>query len=125
LRLCSSAHHHLEGVFQQADKLRRRAKFYSRLAANNDRERLNHYLPQGPGDLEASHLIGLLTDLPPQTIYDAYHNRKGEIPEEQPAQRGDRAGSQETPVDVSEMSDKELIRVISEAANELGSRKKE
>jgi len=59
------------------DKLRRRAKFYSRLAANNDRERLNHYLPQGPGDLEASHLIGLLTDLPPQSIYDAYHNRKG------------------------------------------------
>jgi hypothetical protein len=59
------------------DKLRRRARFYSRLAAKNDRERLNHYLPQGPGDLEASHLIGLLTDLPPQSIYDAYHYRKG------------------------------------------------
>jgi hypothetical protein len=48
-----------------------------------------------------------------------------EIPEEQPAQPGDRAGSQETPVDVSEMSDEELIRIISEAANELESRKEE
>ena len=48
-----------------------------------------------------------------------------EIPKEQPAQPGDRAGSQEAPVDVSEMSDEELIRIISEAANELESRKKE
>jgi hypothetical protein len=46
-----------------------------------------------------------------------------EIPEGQPAQPGDRAGSQEAPVDVSEMSDEELIRIISEAANELESRK--
>jgi hypothetical protein len=91
----------------------------------NDRERLSHYLLQGPSDLEASHLIGLLTDLPPQSIYDAYHNRKGEMLEEQPAQPGDRTGSQETPVDVSEMGDEELIRIISEAANELESRKKE
>ena len=48
-----------------------------------------------------------------------------EIPEEQPSQPGDRAGSQETPGDVSEMSDEELIRIISEAANELESRKEE
>ena len=48
-----------------------------------------------------------------------------EIPEEQPAQPGGRAGSRETPVDVSEMSDEELIRIISEAANELESRKEE
>jgi hypothetical protein len=48
-----------------------------------------------------------------------------EIPQEQPAQPGDRAGSQEAPVDVSEMSDEELIRIMSEAANELESRKKE
>ena len=48
-----------------------------------------------------------------------------EIPEEQPAQPGDRAGSQEAPGDVSEMSDEELIRIISEAANELESRKEE
>ena len=46
-----------------------------------------------------------------------------EIPQEQPAQPGDRAGSQEAPVDVSEMSDEELIRIISDAANELESRK--
>jgi hypothetical protein len=46
-----------------------------------------------------------------------------EIPEEQPAQPGNHAGSQEAPVDVSEMSDEELIRIISEAANELESRK--
>ena len=48
-----------------------------------------------------------------------------EIPEEQSAQPGDRAGAQEAPVDVSEMSDEELIRIISEAANELESRKEE
>ena len=48
-----------------------------------------------------------------------------EIPEGQAAQPGDRAGSQEAPVDVSEMSDEELIRIISEAANELDSRKEE
>ena len=47
------------------------------------------------------------------------------VPEEQPAQPEARAGSQKTPVDVSEMSDEELIRIISEAANELESRKKE
>ena len=48
-----------------------------------------------------------------------------EIPEEPSAQPEDRAGSQEAPVDVSEMSDEELIRIISEAANELDSRKEE
>jgi hypothetical protein len=48
-----------------------------------------------------------------------------EIPEGQSALSGDRAGSQEVPVDVSEMSDEELIRIISEAANELESRKEE
>ncbi len=48
-----------------------------------------------------------------------------EIPEVQPAQPGDRAGSKEAPGDVSEMSDEELIRIISEAANELESRKEE
>jgi hypothetical protein len=48
-----------------------------------------------------------------------------EIPEEPSAQPGDRAGSQEAPIDVSEMSDEELIRIISEAANELDSRKEE
>ena len=74
IEACSELSGHTE------DKLIKRARFYSRLAAKNDRERLSHYLPQGPGDLEASHLIGLLTDLPPQSIYDAYHNRKGELP---------------------------------------------
>jgi len=48
-----------------------------------------------------------------------------EIPEEQSAQPGDRAGSQQAPGDVSEMSDEELIRIISEAASELESRKEE
>ncbi len=48
-----------------------------------------------------------------------------EIPQGQSAQPGDRAGAQEAPVDVSEMSDEELIRIISEAANELESRKEE
>ncbi len=48
-----------------------------------------------------------------------------EVPEEQPAQSDDRVGSQEAPGDVSEMSDEELIKIISEAANELESRKEE
>jgi hypothetical protein len=42
-----------------------------------------------------------------------------EVPEEQPAQSPD----SKSPVDVSEMSEEELIRIISEAANELDSRK--
>lgn len=48
-----------------------------------------------------------------------------ETPEEQSAQPGDRTGSQQAPDDVSGMSDQELIRIISEAANELESRKEE
>jgi hypothetical protein len=48
-----------------------------------------------------------------------------ETPEEQSAQPGDRAGSQQAPDDVSGMSDQELIRIISEAANELENRKEE
>jgi hypothetical protein len=47
------------------------------------------------------------------------------VPEAQSAQPGDLAGSQAAPGDVSEMSDEELIRIISEAANELESRKEE
>jgi hypothetical protein len=48
-----------------------------------------------------------------------------EVSEGQSAQPGDRAGSQAAPGDVSEMSDEELIRIISEAANELESRKED
>lgn len=48
-----------------------------------------------------------------------------ETPEEQSAQPGDQAGSQQAPDDVSGMSDQELIRIISEAANELENRKEE
>jgi hypothetical protein len=48
-----------------------------------------------------------------------------EISEGQSAQPGDRAGSQEAPGNVSDMSDEELIRIISEAANELERRKAE
>jgi hypothetical protein len=57
------------------DNVRERARFYSRLA-KDDRNRLNHYLLQGPNDLQASHLIGLLTNLSPRWIYDTYHGRK-------------------------------------------------
>lgn len=42
-----------------------------------------------------------------------------QAPEEQPAQSPD----SNSPVDVSDMSEEELIRIISEAANELDSRK--
>jgi hypothetical protein len=48
-----------------------------------------------------------------------------QVPEGRSAQPGDRAGSQAAPGDVSEMSDEELIRIISEAAKELESRKGE
>ena len=44
-----------------------------------------------------------------------------EAPNEQPAQ----PPTSQSPVDVSELSDEELIRIISEAANELDSRKEE
>ena len=44
-----------------------------------------------------------------------------EEPEEQPAQ----SPTPQSPADVSNMSDEELIRVIREAANELESRKEE
>lgn len=47
------------------------------------------------------------------------------VQEGQPAQPDERAGSKQAPTDVSEMSDEELIRIISEAANELESRKEE
>jgi hypothetical protein len=47
------------------------------------------------------------------------------MPGEPSAQPPQSPASQEAPVDVSEMSDEELIRVISEAANELESRKEE
>jgi hypothetical protein len=62
------------------DEVRKRAQFYSRLA-KDDLSRLNYYLLQGPHDLQASHLIGLLTDLSPRWIYDAYHDRKGRRPD--------------------------------------------
>ncbi len=42
-----------------------------------------------------------------------------EVPNEQPAQ----SSASQSPVDVSDMSEKELIRIISEAANELDRRK--
>jgi hypothetical protein len=48
-----------------------------------------------------------------------------QVPGGQSAQPGDRAGSQAAPGDVSKMSDEELIRIISEAAKELESRKEE
>ncbi len=44
-----------------------------------------------------------------------------EVPEEQPAQ----SPASQSPVDVSDMSEEELIRIISEAANELDSREEE
>jgi hypothetical protein len=46
---------------------------------------------------------------------------KNETPEEQPAQ----SSTSQSPADVSNMSEEELIRVIREAANELESRKEE
>src|SRR5918998_325336 len=48
-----------------------------------------------------------------------------EISEGQSAQPGDRTGSQKASGNVSDMSDEELIRIISEAANELERRKAE
>jgi hypothetical protein len=56
---------------------------------------------------------------------EATTTQETQVPEGQSAQPGDRAGSQAAPGDVSEMSDEELIRIISEAAKELESRKEE
>jgi len=67
-----------EDLSDKPDEVRVRATFYSRLA-KYDRVRLRYYLLRGSKDVEASHLVSLLTDLPPHLIYDSYHNRKGRL----------------------------------------------
>ncbi len=57
----------------------RRADFYKDIETR-DPKRLRYYLPEESGELFACHLIGLLTDLQPDWIYDCRTNRKGRVP---------------------------------------------
>ena len=64
-------------------KLRVRLRFYAEL----DQKSLGHYLPRGSNEkLSASHLVALLTDLPPQWILDCATGRKGWLPESSAAE---------------------------------------
>lgn len=47
----------------------------------SDPELIRYYVPQDSRELSASHLVALLTDLPPRWILDCYTNRKGLLPE--------------------------------------------
>jgi hypothetical protein len=60
------------------ERVKARAEFY----ADPDIKRPGYYLPQDSEKLKASYLIGLLTDLSPQWIYECGTNRKGDVPKD-------------------------------------------
>lgn len=57
------------------EKIRARLRFYTSVDPNS----LGIYLPRGSAALSASHLVALLTDLPPQWVFDCATDRKGEV----------------------------------------------
>ena len=56
-------------------KMRARAEYYAAVAP----ESLGYYLPRGAGAQTACHLVALLTDLPPQWLFDCFTNRRGSL----------------------------------------------
>jgi len=61
---------------EEEETIKGRLKFYTFI----DPDRLGYYMPRGSDDgLSASHLVALLTDLPPQWIFDCATNRKGRM----------------------------------------------
>jgi hypothetical protein len=52
-----------------------RARFYGTIAP----ESLGYYLPRGSREQAASHLVALLTDLPPRWLFDCLTNRRGSV----------------------------------------------
>ena len=61
-------------------KVRARAKYYT----ITDRKWAKSHVLHGSEKLTASHLIALLTDLPPLWIFDCYTNRNGLLREDRP-----------------------------------------
>jgi glycerophosphoryl diester phosphodiesterase len=57
-----------------------RAKFYAAAPP----ERVRYYVLQEAEDLSACHLIAILTDLPPDWIFNCYKDRKGFMPKDRP-----------------------------------------
>jgi len=60
---------------EKAETIGARARFYAAI----DPESLSHYLPRGPREQAASHLVALLTDLPPRWLFDCATNRRGSV----------------------------------------------
>ena len=74
------------------DKIQDRLRFYAEL----DQVSLGYYLPRGSHEtLSASHLVALLTDLPPQWIFNCATNRLGTLTTSDAS--GDREGVERAP----------------------------
>ncbi len=56
-----------------ANKIRARAEYYAAVAP----ESRGYYLLRGSPEQTACHLVALLTDLPPQWLFDCFTNRRG------------------------------------------------
>ncbi|GJL61210.1 MAG: hypothetical protein NPIRA03_40670 [Nitrospirales bacterium] len=60
---------------EKAETIGARARFYAAI----DPESLGHYLPRASREQAASHLVALLTDLPPRWLFDCATNRRGSV----------------------------------------------
>lgn len=69
LRLCATLSD------EKTEIIAARAGFYAAI----DPESLDHYLPRGSREQAASHLVALLTDLPPGWLFDCATNRRGRV----------------------------------------------
>jgi glycerophosphoryl diester phosphodiesterase len=74
-------------------KVRARANFYAAAPP----ERVRYYVLQEAEDLSACHLIALLTDLPPDWIFNCYTDRKGFMPKDWPVNFAHRGASSRAP----------------------------
>jgi hypothetical protein len=63
----------------EISKISRRFKFYRELI---DPQSLGHYMHVEPPALKSAHLVALLTDLPPQWVFDCLTNRQGKLEDE-------------------------------------------
>ena len=52
------------------------ARYYGQVL---DSRSLGYYMPEGPPPIRAAHTVALLTDLPPQWIFDCLTNRRGAL----------------------------------------------
>ena len=68
--LCSKLGH------RKREIIKGRAQFYAAI----DRDTTSYYLPCVSKEQAACHLVALLTDLPPQWLFDCATNRRGNMP---------------------------------------------